>query len=608
MIRRVLPLLLALVAVPASAQFTEQTFLAGLGGISNTNGVAVADYDRDGDLDVYVVARAAYDPTAPETWNRLFRNDGRDAGGDVRFRDVTLPSGLEARTSGTEADTRNFGHKYVAAWGDYDGDGWPDLFLGHLGPDQLFRNNGDGTFTEVTAEAGVSGGEAGGGYVTTSALWWDPDHDGDLDLYVGAWWDYGAGRNLRNRLYENQGDGTFEDVSAASGLDDLGATWTALPFDADLDGWTDLYLATDVDTLTGIGVNKLYRNQGDGSFEDVTDAYGLGDENYGMGLALGDPDRNGLFDLYLTNVATPSRFQRNPLWVQTGPGVFEDVAEAAGVDIAGWGWGTEFLDLENDGDEDLVVVTGLFDPDYPNYLFRNDGAPGATPSFVEAAGALGVDDAQAARGLAVFDYDGDGDEDLIVSNVFRAPYLYENTDGAGAWLQVELEGTLSNRDGLGASVTAWTDGVPHAKLKHGAQYLAQNLVPVHLGLGAASTVDSLVVRWPSGHVDRFEDVPAGRRVRVVEAQGFGAPTAGEEGPMPPGLEVRVGPNPARGAVTFRVEAPARLAVVDALGRRVVEAEGRGPFVWDAGDAAPGVYVWRVEAGGAVRTGRVVVAR
>ncbi len=599
--------LVLLVPAVAAQGFVDRTFDAGLGALSNTNGVAVADYDRDGDLDLYLVARRAYDPGEVLTWSRLYRNDGTGT-----FVDVTLSAGIDVDLRATPgADTRNFGYQYVAAWGDYDNDGWPDLFLGHIGPDQLFHNNGDGTFTDVTAEAGVAGAEAGGGYVSTSGLWFDYDQDGDLDLYVGSWWDYGPDRDLRNRLYSNDGDGTFTDVSEASGLDDPDATWMALPFDADADGLTDLYLSTDIDTTTGVGINRLYLNEGDRTFRDATAEFGLEDENYGMGLALADPDRNGLLDLYLTNVATPTRFQRNPLWLQTAPGQFEDVAEAAGVDVADWGWGTEFFDMENDGDEDLLVVTGLFDPDYTNHMFRNDLEAGSF-GFTRVSAAVGLDADQAARGMAVFDADGDGDQDVIVSNVFRAPYLYENTLPQGAWLDVELEGTASNRDGLGAVVTAWVDGVPHRRLHHGAQYLAQNLTPVHLGLGQAAAVDSLVVDWPSGGSDRLVDLATGQRVRVREGEGRIGATAAGEVPAASPLRVSVGPNPASAHVTIRVSSdaagPARLTVFDVLGREVhaAEAAGAGTAAFRWTPPAAGVYLYRVTQGTERTAGRLTV--
>ncbi|WP_412060362.1 CRTAC1 family protein [Rubrivirga sp. IMCC45206] len=599
-----LALVLALTASAASAQgFVQATFDAGIGGISNTNGVAVADFDRDGDLDVYIVARPAYDPGDVRTWSRLFANNG-----DGTFRDVTLTSGLAARTAATVEDTRGFGFQYAAAWGDYDNDGWPDLFLGHVGPDQLFHNDGDGTFTEVTDTAGVSGADAGGGYISNTTVWFDHDHDGDLDLYIGGWWDYGPAADLRNRLYDNLGDGTFAERSAAAGLDEPNRTWAALPFDANADGLTDLYLTTDVDTLDGAGPNRLYVNNGDRTFREATAEFGLEDDNYGMGVALGDADGNGLLDVYLTNVATPSRDQRNPLFLQTAPGVFTDGAQAAGVDIAGWGWGTEFVDLENDGDNDLFVVTGLNTTSTDtNYLFRNDG--GTPLAFARVDGAMGVDDSQAARGVAAFDYDGDGAQDLLVSNIERAPYLYRNTLDQGTWLDVELEGTASNRDGLGATVAAWADGRVHAGSHHGAQYLAANLIPVHLGLGTALRVDSLVVRWPSGQVDRVLDLPVRRRVKVVEGGGLANPT---DTPARPASSLRaevLGANPTAGDVRLAVDAPGpvRVEVVDVLGRVVfsesVAGSGRRVVRWRAPSA--GLFVWRVRGASGVSAGRVV---
>ncbi|MEM1057419.1 MAG: FG-GAP-like repeat-containing protein [Bacteroidota bacterium] len=608
---RLFLLLLASSAAVSAQPFTMETFNAGLGGISNTNGVAVADYDTDGDLDVFIVAREAYDPTDVRTWSRLYRNNG-----DRTFTDATLTSNLTARSRPAMEETRGFGYEYSASWGDYDNDGDPDLFLGHMGPDQLFENNGDGTFTDVTEAAGIET-EGQGGALTVHGLWFDYDRDGDLDLYKSRWWDYGEERDLGNRLYRNNGDGTFEDVTEDLAVGDDGATWTAVALDADADGWLDLYLATDIDTTTGVGINRLLRNEAAATFTDQTAAFGLEDPNYGMGLAIADANRDGLLDLYLSNVATPSRFQRNPLWIQdeTG-GPYTNVAEAAGVDIAGWGWGTEFFDIENDGDQDLIVVTGLFDPDYPTYVFRSRVADGELV-FDEQAESVGLAESDAARGLAVFDYDNDGDQDLFISNVFRAPYLYENHAATGRWLAVTLYGTVSNRDGLGATLSAWTDGIEHVRYHHGSQYLGQNLMPVHFGLGEATVVDSLVVRWPSGQVDRMDGVPVDGRVYVREGTGLvvasdPAPEAGRAVEV-----VGVHPNPAtdHATVSVQVREPqtVRLEVLDALGRRVhqqsaVLSTGRHVLDWRFAEVASGVYLLRVSWGEEAVTRRVTVGR
>lgn len=596
---------------PVSAQpFSLETFTAGLGGIASTNGAAVADYDGDGDLDLFLVVRAAYVPGNAQTWSRLLRNDGTGT-----FTDVTIPSGIVARSRATETDTRGFGYEFGASWGDYDNDGDPDLFLAHLGPDQLFRNEGNGTFLDVTEAAGVAGTDGGG--LSAQGTWFDYDRDGDLDLYVARWWDYGPERDLRNALFRNEGDGTFADVSEASGTDDHGATWAAVAFDADLDGWLDLYLATDIDTLTSVGPNKLLLNRHDGTFADGTVAAGLVDDGYGMGLALADADRNGLLDIYLTNVATESRFQRNPLFLQTTPGHFENVAEAAGVDIAGWGWGTTFFDLESDGDEDLIVVTGLFDTGYPTYVFRSRATEASPLVFDEVAMSVGMDDLDPARSVVAFDYDGDADLDVLVSNVFRSPFLYANHEPQGHWLQVSLEGTASNRNGFGTTVTAWVDGVPHLGYHHGAQFLAQNITPVHLGLGGATVVDSLVVAWPSGTVDRMVPVAVDQRLLIREGVGIvvsaeDTPEAGET------MEwLGISPNPVRGLASLRLRlvVPAEVVVeaFDVQGRRVHRqtasmAAGTGEIMWAPGDLAGGVYLVRVSVGEAAVTRRVIVAR
>ena len=290
--RHAVLLALALAASGAAAQtFEDRTFLAGLGSVTGANGVAVADYDGDGDQDIYLVVRAAYDASDTRTWSRLFANRG-----DGTFVDRTRESGAAGTAGVGLPNTAGNGAKLGAAWGDYDGDGDPDLYLTHAGPNQLLRNDG-GVFTDVTAEAGVAGGPT---QLSTSALWADLDGDDDLDLYVGVWEDYpegGAERDLRNPYFENLGDGTFRERSSAAGLGDTGKTYAALPFDVDGDGDIDLYDAND------FGVNRLYRNAGDGTFSEATAAFGL--EDGGRGWAW----------LSATSTATGARISTSP----TGP-------------------------------------------------------------------------------------------------------------------------------------------------------------------------------------------------------------------------------------------------------------------------------------------------
>ncbi|RMI26766.1 MAG: CRTAC1 family protein, partial [Calditrichaeota bacterium] len=479
--------------LPAQS-FTLNTVQAGLTEARQSNGVAVADYDLDGDLDVYFVAVRQYDPNNSATWNRLYRNNGNGT-----FTDVTEQAGVRSYLSGYPINT--MGNKYGASWGDYDNDGDPDLFLTHLGPDMLFQNNGDGTFTEVTQQAGVAGNDTD---VNSSALWWDFDLDGDLDLYVGAW--IGA-----NRMYENLGGGVFQDISLASGLADSGRTWTSIPIDANNDTLPDLYVVND------FGANHFFVNLGNGAFQEATTAFGLEDEGHGMGVCIGDYNNDGWFDIYLTNIYD---LFPNPLFTNTGQSYFIDLAAQMGVDSAGWAWGTEFFDCDHDGDEELYVVNGfLIDPG-DNMFFNNMLIETGNPGFVEMSAASGTNGSAEARGLVVFDYDDDGDLDLLVANFNEPPYLYVNQTVTQNWLKVKLEGTTSNRNAFGASIRVTAGGQTYHRHNDGVEFLGQSIQPLHVGLGNATNVDELVVRWPDGTEESFHNIPVNQQITVREGVGI----------------------------------------------------------------------------------------
>ena len=602
--------LLLLARGAAGQGFEYRTFIAGLGSVTNANGVAVADYDRDGDLDVYIVVREPYDGASTPTWSRLFANRG-----DGTFTDQTRTAGVAGSAGVGLPNTAGNGAKLGAAWGDYDGDGWPDLYLTHAGPNQLYHNNGDGTFTDVTEASGVAGGAT---QLSTSALWFDADLDGDLDLHVGVWEDYpagGAARDLANPYFENNGDGTFTEAAAARGLGDVGKTYTTLPVDVDRDGDVDLYDAND------FGANRLYLNDGTGTFAEATAALGMEDSGEGMGLALGDIDGDGREDIFLTN-RTDSPIQTHALFIAQEAGGYAEQAEAAGVDRTGWGWGAEFFDLENDGDQDLFVVNGYFASDTPNVLFENTGAF----PFPDVAPALGVDDLDAARGLVVFDADADGRLDLLIANVSRAPHFYVSRASGGAWLSIALEGDAPNVDALGATVEIEVGDRRWVRSHHGAQFLGQSLAPVHVGLGEAEAVDRVVVRWPGGGEDIVPGLATDQRVRIRQGEGLvegevvalgGTPRMSA---VPP--SIRSVPNPSAGPVQLHIATPpgvrVGLEIVDALGRRIrhisAGSAGHATVTWDGRDARgllvpDGVYLVVASAAGRpLAVARVVRAR
>ena len=464
------------------------------------NGHAVADYDRDGDLDVFMVALHSYSPDDPDTWSRLLRNNG-----DRTFSDVTIAAGfgIQYANPGEEGSE---GQKMGASWGDYNNDGFPDLLLTHYRKVELYRNNGNGSFSDVTEESGIT--ECFECY-NSSALWWDYDKDGDLDLYISDW-------KQANRLYQNQGNGTFTDKTAYTNLGDLGNSWTSIPIDANRDGWLDLYVANDFFR------NKFYLNMNGEYFMEATTAYGLEDYGNGMGIAVGDYNNDGLFDIYITNIY---KFAPNSLFTSTSDGVFKEIAAELGVENAGWAWGVSFFDADLDGDEDLYIVNGHEESHHTNTFYKNMWMEGLAEfrDWSEISLANGPADAMS---LTTFDFDDDGDLDMLVSNTDSVPYFYENRFiqpdkvSENNWLKVELEGTFSNRDGLGSIVKASALGKSFYRFHHGAALLSQSLLPVHFGLGTATILDTLTIIWPNSPQEVFYNIPVNQSVKVIEHQEF----------------------------------------------------------------------------------------
>jgi hypothetical protein len=508
--------LVALPLVTAAQSFVLSTEQAGLSAASNSNGVAVADYDLDGDLDIYFVNSRLHDESDPGSWSRLYTNNG-----DGTFSDVTDEAGVRA-DSIDGYNERNplhqqhgdppMGDRFGAAWGDYDNDGDPDLFLTAAGREILYHNNGDGTFTDATSAAGLES-PRNDIAENSSAAWWDYDSDGDLDLYVGSWY-----APISGRMYENQGDGTFLDVTEASGLKDIGQTWTPLPIDVNSDGWIDLYAVND------FGPNRIFINDGNKNFVDETDQRALGDDGHGMGVTLGDYDNDGDFDIYHTNIYQGDA-EWNPLFENDGTGHFSDVSHELGVEHADWAWGTAFFDCDHDGDLDLYVANGFrSEPPFNNRLFVNSLVETGEVAFENVAPNAGVDGLAEARSLAVFDYDNDGDVDLLVANIQAGgdpeqrnmPYLYQNVSSTANWLKVELEGTTSNRNGFGARVSATTATGTYHRHHDGISFLGQSIAPLHFGLGEAEVVESLAVTWLSGLVETYPSVEVNRTKSCVK--------------------------------------------------------------------------------------------
>ena len=528
---------------PPDVVFTDVTAEAGIafdqfGGRRSSqlpedmgSGAAWGDYDNDGWPDLFIVAIASplggsgaeASPTGGAR-SRLFRNLG-----DGRFDDVTESAGIDHAELGMGA-----------AWADYDGDGWRDLVVTAYGGNRLYRNRGDGTFSDVTSAAGLAR-DIG---FWTGAAWGDYDRDGDPDLYVTGYAQYTPGANAgvnllqyevevpaslnpssyrpeRNLLYRNEGDGTFAEVAVAAGVDgvdgrSLSGTWA----DFDGDGWLDLYVANDVSD------NALYINRADGTFENVSHAALVADYRGAMGLGVGDWDEDGDPDLFITHwIAQENALFSNRLSDGAGsegrPLQFLDEADRYGlgqIALDFVGWGTSFIDYDNDGRLDLFVANGstfqqedsphLLEP-MVDQLFWNRGPD---EGFFDVSGVSGdyFGEARVGRGAAFADYDLDGDMDAIVVNHGEAPSLLRNDGGdAGAWLAVALPA-----DPVGARVRVVSGGRTLVRwLGAQSSYLSQNGPVMHVGLGDASSVDSLEITWPDGHVAVWTDVSVRRRLR-----------------------------------------------------------------------------------------------
>ena len=508
---------------------------------TNGSGVALVDVDRDGWLDVLLLSgtrlqegarRDAEYKGADAPTNRLYRNRRNGT-----FEDITERAGL-MRTGWASG---------VCA-GDYDNDGWTDLYVTSFGSNVLYRNRGDGTFADATKEAGlaVEGVRWGSG-----CSFIDVDRDGLLDLFVANYLRFdlqtapepGQGANCTwkgipvncgpkglptdtNLLYRNTGNGRFVDVSERSGVARVTGRYPMTAAAADLtgDGWTDIYVACDSTAAI------LYRNNKDGTFTDVAVETGTafnedGNPQAGMGVAAGDYNNDGLLDMVKTHFADdiPS------LYRNLGKGLFEDAATAAGLNVQNRyvEWGAGLSDFDNDGFADLMYVTGNVYPEIeqlleryphrgPRIVFRNAG--GARFEEVTAASGGGATTPHSSRGAAFGDLDNDGDIDVVIMNMNEPPSLLRNGyAGGNGWIQVLLEGRSSNRSGVGATVIVTAGGVRQARaVLSQSSYYSHDDLRVHFGLGSRSRADEIEVRWPSGQVQRLKDVEGRKVVRVVE--------------------------------------------------------------------------------------------
>jgi hypothetical protein len=534
---------------PFVARFTDVAREAGLthpivyGGVDAKSyiievvgcGVAFLDHDNDGWLDLFVLNGTRLEGAPAGTTNRLYKNNRNGT-----FTDVTDRAGL-----------RRSGWASAVTVGDYDNDGFDDLFITEYGHNVLFHNNGDGTFTDVTAKAGLQRDAVRYG---SGCTWVDYDRDGRLDLFVANYLDTtleklpkpgetndcrwkGVPVNCGPRglptgfvqLFHNNGDGTFTDVSRQSGVAAASGSYpmTAVAADYDNDGWPDIYVACDSTP------SWLFRNQHNGTFRQEGLERGValsedGMEQAGMGIATGDYNLDGSLDIFKTHFSDDT----NVLYRNDGKGNFDDVTIRAGmgVETRYVGWGTGMLDLDNDGFPDLFVVTGSVYPEVertlpaypfrtPRLVFRNLG-DGRFEELIDEAGP-GVAATHASRGCAFGDFDNDGDVDIVIMNMNEPPSLLRNDiSGSGHWLKVLLTGVKSNRSAIGARVTARYGGRAQVQdVTAQSSFYSANDRRLHFGLGPATAAD-LTIRWPNGATERLPNVPCDQLVVVREGAGI----------------------------------------------------------------------------------------
>jgi hypothetical protein len=502
----------------------------------NGSGIAFFDYNNDGYPDLFIVNGTRFENTQqePAPTNHLYRNNR-----DGTFTDVTEKAGLTASGWGQGVCT-----------GDYDNDGWDDLFVTYYGRNRLYHNNRDGTFRELASVAGIAGDE---GLWHSGCAFVDYDRDGKLDLFVATYIDPGpafknvpaAGsgefceykgipiacgpRGLKpgvNYLFHNNGDGTFTDVSESSGVRKTQGHYSlgVLTLDYDNDGWPDLYVACDS------AASILYHNLRNGTFQDVGMSSGTafnedGEPQAGMGVAAADYNHDGFLDILKTNFSddSPNLYRNN------GDGTFSDQVFDAGLGrVRSYlGWGALFFDYDNDGWSDILTVNGHLSPEIdiagsdshfrqPKLLFRNLG----NGHFADVSAGAGtvLSALHSSRGAAFADLLNDGRLSVAVNELHERPSLLMlQQKPPGHWISIKTVAVKSNRDGIGARVEVRAGGLRQLdEVRSGGSYLSQNDMCLHFGLGNATKIDELTIAWPSGIVDRWINVPADQKIVVEE--------------------------------------------------------------------------------------------
>ena len=456
----------------ANISFTDKTNFAGLGGSLINNGLFLGDFDNDGREDLYVCALNG----GP---NRLYRNMG-----NFIFQDVSSAAGVGYA-----------GTSKVSSWADIDNDGDADLYVGNRDElDLLYINQGNGTFIEEGAARGINNLAP-----ASSVLFSDINRDGWLDLYIGN-------VNSPNKLYLNNGSGYFSDHTQASGATDQAVAMGSVFFDYDLDGDDDLYLTHDAQVPY-----ILYENMGDATFQNISSDANTNYAGFGMGVDVGDYNLDGYMDMYITNLYD------NVLYKNNGDGTFENVGEALGVNDPGMGWGNVFADFDNDRLPDIYVVNDSYFSPYDNVLYHNTGS-----AFEIVSEGDPCESPYGGYATVASDLNDDGLVDLLVANN-GAPgiQLFQNkSTGTGHYIGLYLEGVASNRDAVGAKIEIHTTaGVQYDQVIGNSGWASDNGRWMHFGLADQTSVDKVVIKWPSGATEEINELAVDQKYRIKEGEG-----------------------------------------------------------------------------------------
>lgn len=573
------------VVLNAQIVFDDRSRESGINNRGSNHGISFGDINNDGLEDVYVAVREAGIP------NKLYLNKG-----DLLFEEISLAAGVNSMASST-----------AATWGDINNDGFLDLFVGNTdAPNVLYLNNGDLTFEDITLSAGV-----GDEFDPRSVQFADIDNDGFLDIYVHNF-------NTENLLYKNNKDNTFTDVTLASGATNIDAAMGTIFFDLDGDGDQDLYVLNDG------GVNVLFENTGDGKFQDISEGSGLDFYCSCMGVDFGDMDHDGDYDLYVSNYGVNFLFENN------GDGTFTDKGEHFDVNDTGMGWGTFWFDYDNDGDQDIYLANHEFIASRPNILYRNDGGnsfvPVSTNSNIESPFAsFGTATADVNNDgypdIFVANWGVTASNQLFVN---------ENENPENNSILVKAVGTVSNTSAIGATVMVKTgDIVQMDQITGATSYASQNSLILHFGLGDYEVIDELTIKWPSGIEESYTNLPVNVYFTVTEDEsisntGFNRPLVlsteeelpdmAESFPNPFSTSTYI-PIKATGSDSFRLEiysvAGDMIKVLD----QPEYTNGETGFRWDGTDSQGnkvdnGVYIYKVGTGSKriMKTGRMILSR